>query len=126
MSSQDLIQQLIEHTCLLPSDITGQWAELLLVTVQFSAPEIESETVRHRQVLPSSAKNISVNSIATYTIMVQTLCQDDVALYISPYCADIDATGPKTEASFCKKPYLASMDPLCVCMPALVVVVLIA
>ena len=55
MSSQDLIQQLIEHTCLLPSDITGQWAELLLVTVQFSAPEIESETVRHRQVLPSTS-----------------------------------------------------------------------
>ena len=42
------------NTCLLPSDITGQWAGLLLVTVQFSAPEIESETVRHRQVLPSS------------------------------------------------------------------------
>ena len=34
----------------------------------------------------------------------------------------------KKEASFCKKPCLASMDPLsvCVCMPALVVAVLIA
>ena len=39
-----------------------------------------------------------------------------------------NATGPKKEASFCKKPCLASMDPLCVCvcMPALVVAVLIA
>ena len=36
------------NTCLFCSDITGQWAGLLLVTVQFSAPEIESETVRHR------------------------------------------------------------------------------
>ena len=59
MSSQDLIQQLIEHTCLLPSDITGQRAELLLVTVQFSAPEIESETVRHRQVLPSTRDEVA-------------------------------------------------------------------
>ena len=40
----------------------------------------------------------------------------------------LNATGPKKEASFCKKPCLASMDPLsaCVCMPALVVAVLIA
>ena len=41
------------NTCLLPSDITGQWAGVLLVTVQFSAPDIQSETVRHRQVLRS-------------------------------------------------------------------------
>ena len=40
----------------------------------------------------------------------------------------LNATGPKKEASFCKKPCLASMDPLsvCVCMLALVVAVLIA
>ena len=40
----------------------------------------------------------------------------------------LNTTGPKKEASFCKKPCLASMDPLsvCVCMPALVVAVLIA
>ena len=39
----------------------------------------------------------------------------------------LNVTGPKKEASFCKKPCLASMDPLsvCVCMPALVVAVLI-
>ena len=28
----------------------------------------------------------------------------------------LNATGPKKEASFCKKPCLASMDPLCVCV----------
>ena len=38
----------------------------------------------------------------------------------------LNATGPKKEASFCKKPRLASMDPLCVCTPAVVVAVLIA
>ena len=31
----------------------------------------------------TSAKNIRLNSIATCAIMVQTLCQDDVALYVS-------------------------------------------
>ena len=54
ISRQDLIQQLIEHTYLLPLR-----AELLLVTGQFSAPEIESETVCHRQVLPSESSNSS-------------------------------------------------------------------
>ena len=40
----------------------------------------------------------------------------------------LNATGPEKEASFCKKPCLASMHPLsvCACMPALVVAVLIA
>ena len=74
----------------------------------------------------TSAKNIGLDSIATCAIMVQTPCQDDVALYVSPCCADIERNRSKKEASFCKKPCLASMDPLCVCMPALVVAVLIA
>ena len=30
----------------------------------------------------------------------------------------LNTTGPKKEASFCKKPCLASMDPLCVCVYA--------
>ena len=74
----------------------------------------------------TSAKNIRLNSIATCATMVQTLwmlpCMSRRA------APTLNATGPKKEASFCKKPCLASMDPLsvCVCMPALVVAVLIA
>ena len=74
----------------------------------------------------TSAKNIRLNSIATCAIMVQTLwmlpCMSRRA------APTLNATGPKKEASFCKKPCLASMDPLsvCVCMPALVVAVLMA
>ena len=42
----------------------------------------------------------------------------NVALYVSPCCADIERNRPKKEASFCKKPCLASMDPLSVCVYA--------
>ena len=46
------------------------------------------------------AKNISLNCIATCTIMVQTLCQDDVALYVSPCCADIERNRSKKGGFF--------------------------
>ncbi len=73
-----------------------------------------------------NAKNIRLNSIATCEIMVQTLWMlPCMSRRVAP---TLNATGPKKEASFCKKPCLASMDPLsvCVCMLALVVAVLIA
>ena len=64
----------------------------------------------------TSAKNIRLNSIATCTIMVQTLwmlpCMSRRA------APTLNATGPKKEATFCKKPCLASMDPLSVCVYA--------
>ena len=48
----------------------------------------------------TSAKNISLNFIATCAIMVQTLCQDDVALYVSPCCADIERNRSKKGGFF--------------------------
>ena len=69
----------------------------------------------------TSAKNISLNSTATCAIMVQTLCQDDVALYVSPCCADIERNRSKKGGFFLQETLC-----VCVCMPALAVAVLIA
>ena len=48
----------------------------------------------------TSAKNIGLNSIATCALMVQTLCQDDVALYVSPCCANIERNRSKKGGFF--------------------------
>ena len=75
----------------------------------------------------TSAKNVSLNSIVTCAIMVQTLCQDDVALYVSPCCADIERNRSKKGSLFLQESMPCIHGPsLCVCMPALVVAVLIA
>ena len=59
-----------------------------------------------------SAKNTRLNSIATCAIMVQTLWMlPCMSRRVAP---TLNATGPKKDASFCKKPCLASMDPLSV------------
>ena len=59
--------------------------------------------------------------------MVQTLCQDDVALYVSPCCADIERNRSKKGGFFLQETMPCIHGPsLCVCMPALVVAVLIA
>ena len=53
-----------------------------------AVPSIHSRTEHHcRLPCQTSAKNLSLNSIAICAIMVQTLCQDDVALYVSRCCA---------------------------------------
>ena len=75
----------------------------------------------------TSAKNINLDSIATCTIMVQILCQDDVALYVSSCCADIERNRSKKRGFFLQETMPCIHGPsLCVCMPALVVAVLIA
>ena len=75
----------------------------------------------------TSAKNISLNSIVT---CAQSWCRHCAKMMLPcmsrRVAPTLNATGPKKEASFCKKPCLASMDPLCVCMPAVVIAVLIA
>ena len=48
----------------------------------------------------TSAKNVSLNSMATCAIMVQTLCQDDVALYVSTCYADIERNRSKKGVFF--------------------------
>ena len=60
-------------------------------------PNIIFKALEPRCRLPcqTSAKNISLNSFAKCANMVQTLCQDVVALYVSPCCADIECNRSK-------------------------------
>ena len=88
----------------------------LTLCSNLTVPSIYSRTEHHcRLPCQTSANNLSLNSIAICAIMVQRLCQDDVALYVSRCCADIERNRSKKETIFCKKPCLASPDPLYMC-----------
>ena len=61
-----------------------------------TVPSIYSRTEHHcRLPCQTCAENLSLNSIAICAIMAQTLCQDDVALYVSRCCADIERNSSK-------------------------------
>ena len=92
-----------------------------------TVPSIYSRTEPHCK-LPcqTSAKNLSLNSIAICAIMAQTLWQDDVAL-VSRCCADIECNRSKKAAFFWQETVPCIHGPsLYVWMPAVVVAVLIA
>ena len=95
------------HVCDAPNIIFKPYRELPLY------PRTEPHC---RLPCQSNAKNIRLNSSATCAIMVQTLWMlPCMSRRVAP---TLNATGPKKEASFCKKPCLASMDPLSVCVYA--------
>ena len=95
------------HVCDAPNIIFKPYRELPLY------PRTEPHC---RLPCQSNAKNVRLNSSATCAIMVQTLWMlPCMSRRVAP---TLNATGPKKEASFCKKPCLASMDPLSVCVYA--------
>ena len=64
-------------------------------------------------------RNLSLNSIAICAIMVQTLYQDDVALYVSWCCTDIERSRPKKGGFFLQETMPCIHGPsLYVWMPA--------
>ena len=68
----------------------------LTLCSNLTVPSIYSRTEHHcRLPCQTSANNLSLNSIAICAIMVQRLCQDDVALYVSRCCADIERNRSK-------------------------------
>ena len=93
-----------------------------------TVPSIYSRTEHHcRLPCQTSAKNLSLNSIAICAIMVQTLCQDDVALYVSRCCADIERNRSKKWDFFLQETMPCTHGPsLYVWMSAVVGAVLIA
>ena len=100
----------------------------LAIFSKLPVPSIDSRTEPHCM-LPcqTSAKNLSLNSIAIWAIMVQTLRQDDVALYVQQCCADIERNRPKKGGFFLQGTMPCIHGPsLYVWMPAVVVAVLIA
>ena len=91
-------------------------------------PSVYSRTEHHcRLPCQTSAKNLSLNSIAICAIMVQTLCQDHVALYVSRCCADIERNMSKKWDFFLQETMPCTHGPsLYVWMSAVVGAVLIA
>ena len=75
-------------------------------------------TLSSKLTVPSSYIDVSLNSFATCANMVQTLCQDVVALCVLPCCADIECNRPKRGRFFLQETMPCIHGPsLCLCMP---------